>query len=332
MKKLLCFGLVLLQLNPVFSQFGKIDTVDCTPSQYIITTYLADAQTLALRQIFVSQDIYKDSVQIPSSHYAPILRDLQGIYEAGLPQITDSIFNIYNIHTYQDPDMTEFDLSVDTNYVWVKNWLATNLVSGNDTIDLLMSKYNLIMQGATIFIGNEADISIWTGSYLNLAPLEKEFKRVSGVLQASDGLSYIDGSNITMNDSGAFKEYIFTFAFGDCPSGCMGHHSWKFRVYPGCLVEYMRSFGTPLPLQSAIEEVGPQNLFSVFPNPSNGTFSIRSSDVISSLKVSDILGQTLAESRPGISEVQFQEDKKGIYFLTVTTDKGTATQKLFINY
>ena len=74
-----------------------------------------------------------------------------------------------------------------------------------------------------------------------------------------------------------------------------------------------------------------RNELKVYPNPSNGSFTISSNSNIDELKITDILGQTIYEAKSNTTNTTLQIDKPGIYFITVTTGKETTTKKVIIN-
>jgi hypothetical protein len=329
MKKVLLFAVCswgLLYVN------GQIDTVDCNILSFYVSTYGDDAKELAVRDIYETNNIYIDSILISVNSYVPILRDLTAIYHAGLPNITDSIYDIYHIHTFPIPYLGAIFVEVDTNQLWVKNWMAGNLLSGNDTIDGLMNDYSLVRQNFSHYYG----FVISTTFPLNVRALADAFKKVKGVSESFEDAVAGGGNDITMNDSIIFREYIFDKAWGDCPSGCIDHHYWKFHVYPGCAVEYIGSSGTPLQLPSSISRTSVENeTFSLFPNPASNSLSISVADNLlgSTATITDLTGRKMAAVQLSTVNRQLStaDFASGVYFVTVTASDGrNATKKLVI--
>jgi hypothetical protein len=76
----------------------------------------------------------------------------------------------------------------------------------------------------------------------DLVPL---YEVIDGVFDV-DALPVIgDGSKIRLQEDGT---YLFRYAWGDCPSGCIYQHIWVFRV-TGETVELLEEYGTPLPVK-----------------------------------------------------------------------------------
>ena len=80
------------------------------------------------------------------------------------------------------------------------------------------------------------------------------------------------------------------------------------------------------------------NEFTIFPNPNNGSFSIKylgsEKDIL--LKIFDIQGQLLYEfnniscNENCVQDIHLNNAKSGIYFLHIITSKGTSTNKMII--
>lgn len=80
-----------------------------------------------------------------------------------------------------------------------------------------------------------------------------------------------------------------------------------------------------------------QNQFSLYPNPSNGSFTIEFKEMVNSFSVEvfDITGKTIYENNYDqaanpIQVVQLDKPSIGIYFVNIKSDKGLVTKKLVI--
>jgi len=72
-----------------------------------------------------------------------------------------------------------------------------------------------------------------------------------------------------------------------------------------------------------------QDLFRIYPNPSNGIFTVEGMDT-REIVVVDIKGRTIYRSDrvEPVQTIDLTASPKGIYFITVTTARGTATSKV----
>ena len=68
----------------------------------------------------------------------------------------------------------------------------------------------------------------------------------------------------------------------------------------------------------------------VFPNPSNGTFTIRSNNELKSVKVLDILGHEVAVSQPIGNVISMQSMAAGVYIVIVETNAGITSQRVIV--
>jgi len=74
------------------------------------------------------------------------------------------------------------------------------------------------------------------------------------------------------------------------------------------------------------------NKICVYPNPSEGTFSIVNSELqILNIQITDITGKILKNEEINIKNFQFVISKKGVYFIKVETGDEIFTKKLIIN-
>ncbi|MFT7252406.1 MAG: photosystem II stability/assembly factor-like uncharacterized protein [Flavobacterium sp.] len=88
--------------------------------------------------------------------------------------------------------------------------------------------------------------------------------------------------------------------------------------------------GTALPRESF-----EANGFSVYPNPVNDNFTIQNGNniAISGLTISDINGRTVKAINVNAIEnqINISDLNSGVYFLNITSEKGTATKKIIKN-
>ncbi|MEO8087134.1 MAG: SBBP repeat-containing protein [Bacteroidota bacterium] len=72
------------------------------------------------------------------------------------------------------------------------------------------------------------------------------------------------------------------------------------------------------------------NEVNIFPNPGNGQIKIKSSDSLEEIKITDLLGQIIYQTKPNENNLSLQLDETGIYFIQITTDKKTITKILIV--
>jgi len=86
----------------------------------------------------------------------------------------------------------------------------------------------------------------------------------------------------------------------------------------------------------SVEENTPEDDFSVFPNPNNGSFYLNSTMLQqqADVKVYDISGRTLLHRKvqepSGTLQIQLDDNATGLYFIRVQTDKQVVVKKVMI--
>ena len=86
---------------------------------------------------------------------------------------------------------------------------------------------------------------------------------------------------------------------------------------------------------TGIQEVNTLNSINVFPNPSNGIFFFQSQkENIKEFVIRNILGEKMmqrtASYKATTYEVDLSNQAKGIYFITIITEEGSATRRLVV--
>jgi len=74
------------------------------------------------------------------------------------------------------------------------------------------------------------------------------------------------------------------------------------------------------------------NSISVYPNPSNGQFTIALPTDNAAITVTDILGQQILKGQVTQKTTDLQLDNNGVYIVYITTKQGTTTRKLIVNH
>ncbi|MEO8150374.1 MAG: T9SS type A sorting domain-containing protein [Bacteroidia bacterium] len=85
-------------------------------------------------------------------------------------------------------------------------------------------------------------------------------------------------------------------------------------------------------VSAAIEEQNSNNGVSIYPNPSTGQISITSSKDIDEVTITNPLGQVVYQAKPKDKNLSIKIKDDGIYFVTITSDKKTSTQKIIVQH
>ena len=87
-----------------------------------------------------------------------------------------------------------------------------------------------------------------------------------------------------------------------------------------------------------VNEITQEDLINIYPNPSNGIFSIQSSEKISAIEIINVLGEKIYSLDPSTSlrvtnqkaEINLSKQPKGIYFIKINSENEITTRKIII--
>ena len=82
-------------------------------------------------------------------------------------------------------------------------------------------------------------------------------------------------------------------------------------------------------ISSALNELNEE--ISIYPNPSNGKLFISTSEVIKSIKVTNIIGKEIySNNNFNYNSIDLINFNNGVYFIDLSTEKGTITKKIIL--
>ena len=83
--------------------------------------------------------------------------------------------------------------------------------------------------------------------------------------------------------------------------------------------------------QSGVNQLGVvKNQITVYPNPSNGNITISNSQKINELKVTDVIGNVVYETKSAEQKTELHLENSGVYFITVISGKEISIKKVVI--
>lgn len=206
-----------------------------------------DAARLALRE--AARD---DSLTLASPFIDPVV--WQSLYDAlqavdGMRHpARDSVVSMYGVRTFPYFSTQELDLYSILGAPSVEQWRNGGQVTGVVAIDSVTSRYELevVEQRVLSGLGWEG-FRLRTTRHLNLFAVGRRLERADGILFAVPSSWGGDGVDIEAERVDGGWELSYRIGWGDCPSGCIEDHYWRFRVLDDGTAEYIGSDGPPPP-------------------------------------------------------------------------------------
>jgi hypothetical protein len=287
MKTIIITLSILILASPIYSQVQS----DCEKSWGLDHYYKYDVAYLSFKRLYDIASSDTNKIFIPQIHQDSIWKGLAAIYNAfSIPQ-RDSIFDMYCVHNtiqYGSPLYPAIQVELDTTYEWTHNWLNDEIITGYAELDSFISEYNYTIQQV---YSSTNEVVINSDLPVNPNPIIESLLLFDGIIDAYPSLVTSNGNKINYKKVGNDQFFDFTVAWGDCLSGCIYKHKWKFKVdYSNCIVEYIGLESNadedfPIPINcniTSIENLDQNNNESivVYPNPSSDLITIKSNNII----------------------------------------------------
>ncbi|HYV91770.1 MAG TPA: T9SS type A sorting domain-containing protein [Chitinophagales bacterium] len=299
---------------------GQIVPSSCEAPDSIIAKYKDDADRLAVRKIFSDSSSYMDSTHIPKPWSDTVLNALVAVYNATVLPARDTVINMFNIHTFPNPDLDHITVAADSNLAWMHQLHNNIIPTGEASVDSLISNYHLNLTDYFACDFVQYHIAVFhSDSNYNIVALSNRFEMIPGVNYSEPNSYFGDGNNITDSVNANFVELIYSLGWGDCPSGCIARRYWKFHIYYDCSVEYIGSYGSPLIATSVTEIL--HNKFKVYPNPFKEKIFVDNVHSTYEYRLCNLLGQVVRSGRTSEAMISNLDDlPNGIFFLRLMTD------------
>lgn len=208
--------------------------------------YRKDAEKLAVRYIN-----NKDSTQthIPGGLINLFYNGLIHVATDNHPEAREATNPEYSVHARQPGHPREIVVYVDTTASWIEAWRDSTTETGNEAVDELLDRFQLsLVEYRELESSATAAATLRSPQAINGYAVGRLFEQVDDISQAgSDRVT--DGSDISVLLFDDYLRYTFDYGFGDCPSGCINRHKWKFKVYGDGTTEFISEEGDSLPGQ-----------------------------------------------------------------------------------
>ncbi|MFZ4545042.1 MAG: peptide-N-glycosidase F-related protein [Saprospiraceae bacterium] len=118
-----------------------------------------------------------------------------------------------------------------------------------------------------------------------------------------------------------------------------GTHTFQIRVPAAVFVNKEGNFPLSLYLQgktmgvltNVVDNIETNDLFTVYPNPSTGQFTVELSTDNAEILVTDLLGKQKIKTKAYSSVVNLELNESGVYILHVTSKMYTSSKKIVVN-
>lgn len=210
-------------------------------SDSIFDILLDDAKLICLNLYTNEESQEINSVEIDETHIGPIVAALQMVYIDSLTTETQEIRN-YNIHALCRIQLHEGYLVVDSTSTNVQSWLR-NGYSTNGPIDEFIYQYDILLDSI-----NKENYRYYTDYGLNHLALAKQLVKAPFIKKANPIACVGDGSQIEiMSFNSDYIHLIYSYGWGDCPSGCIYRHYWEIGIQGSGIIEVIDDYGNKLP-------------------------------------------------------------------------------------
>jgi hypothetical protein len=205
-----------------------------------------DASILALRDVHSDPSSKDNLVILPEDIVESYYRGFVHIYNSDSISARDSVIEMYKVHAFRYPETHSIIVSVDSTKDWVSAWRNGQRLTGNQHIDYLMETY--VLQLYRYYHWPTAHVAVLhSEEAINILALSKKFEPIEGVFYAEPNGVIGDGDDIKGSIESEYLMFEFSEGWGDCPAGCIHRHYWVFHVMFDGTVEFIRSYGDPLP-------------------------------------------------------------------------------------
>lgn len=209
--------------------------------------YREDAARLALRHLTATGDPAGSDVELPAALLGSLYDALIHVYNARDLPARDSVVEMYAVHTFPVPDVLRITLGVDSAAAWVRALRSGQVPTGNKRFDELVDAHDLGLERYYDLQFMYDLASLRAAAPLNTIALASMFRDIEGVLTADPSGWVGDGNDIRAATAADGWRLDYSRGFGDCPAGCTGRYTWRFRVFEDGRVAYEGATGTPPP-------------------------------------------------------------------------------------
>lgn len=209
----------------------KDDIDTCKENTFSQLSYQQDAKELYYNEIIRNQDhINRLDKYLDTNEVNKLLDIIETVY-CLKTEHTDSIFDLYKIHTRYCNSFERISISVDTSSKTINNLINGIRPTGDSTFDEVLTEFMLDSVETSISYPSSNWVSLITNTEYNLIPAKEKLKELNYIsISDSEGVCIGDGDNIQIKRYNDLDKIVFSIGYGDCPSGCINHKSWEYHI------------------------------------------------------------------------------------------------------
>ena len=217
---------------------------DSVVPEQLRTAYRTDAARLALRELIERSDPALNDIELPNQDVERFYDALIRVYNFRHPA-RDAVVETHSIHTLPHPSVHYLSL-VLTPPTWAEAWRPGERLTGDPAVDSLVLGHDLELEHYYDGASFGDLVTLFSPKAINVTALAVQFELIDGVRWASGQEIIGDGNDIAA-EGDTRLDLRYSVGYGDCPSGCLHRHWWRFRIGDDGSVEYLGSWGDPLP-------------------------------------------------------------------------------------
>lgn len=315
---------------------------NCSVPPAFFNAYQHDVATLAYNRFASVTSPVNAPTHVPDAYRDTVWMGLAAILNSNTAQ-SDSVFNKYCVHTDDTSWYKNISIGLDSTVTWDSSYINGDTISGNLALDTILANYGYQLTN-TLYPWLKW-VYFHTNEEIYFPAISQRLLQINGVEYAENsGSGFAADSYITYEQVGSDAFFDFYIGWGDCPSGCMGGHTWHFKVdLTNCEVTHLGSetrdesgFVDATNCNSfvGVEAISSQLIaLSIYPNPATGWLSVEAQN-IKSIYLINPLGETVSQNdypdQPNIATLHTSSLAAGVYFARVATAYGTFVQRIVI--
>ncbi|HYM19509.1 MAG TPA: T9SS type A sorting domain-containing protein [Candidatus Kapabacteria bacterium] len=336
------FIVIVILLLSSAASFAQRVPSSCTAPDSVLNLCREDAAKLALDRQIEMDSSYAKRTEIRQSLQDTFLRALVAVHNSGL-KAANAIFGkvyIYDpieeiegtiyIHDNMGRPVREFNVDLDTSIRWERNLYFHKFPTGNDSMDSLIQAYGITCDTSTALYHPTI---LKTGEFYNVVVIVKLWNDIThSDPEAKEMIDWEDGNHITQSISDSSMTLTFEYAWGDCPSGCIWHHDWIFKVFNDCSVQFVSDFGTDVGLDWSVKGKQLDNsTLTLYPNPSTNILTIETQS-LTTLEILTLDGKRIRtiSCNDDKTEIPVAALSKGTYIIRLTSRDGVVQSGKFV--